>query len=98
MIVRKELKKEIIAEAYHDWLALDARIDAAALAIFDMFVASKEQLYRVRISEFQHGRNLLTDGAVCPSKLIRRDMDETAAADNGNTPGGDRSPIHKPVC
>lgn len=97
-IARKELKKEKLEEFYHDWLAFDARIDAAALAIFDMFMASKEHLYKVRISEFQHGRNLLTDGAVCPSALVRRNMQEAAAAaETGNTPGGEHAPIHKPV-
>lgn len=100
-IVRKELLKKGMAELYNEWLAFDARIDTAALVIFDMFMASKEQIYKVRVSEFQHGRHLLTDGSICPSALVRRNMEEAAAAasaaEAGNTPGGGKAPVHKPV-
>jgi hypothetical protein len=71
-IVRRELPEKGLLDAYREWAAFDARVDAAALAVFDMFMVSKEQLYKVRIDEFRHGRSILTDAAVCPSALARR--------------------------
>ncbi|MBU0907965.1 MAG: RsbRD N-terminal domain-containing protein [Proteobacteria bacterium] len=86
-IVRKELLKKGMTELYNEWLAFDARIDAAALVIFDMFMDSKEQIYKVRVSEIQHGRSILTDGAICPSALARRNMQTAnAAAESGGAP------------
>lgn len=93
-LVRKELLKKGMTELYNEWLAFDARIDAAALVIFDMFMASKEQLYKVRLSEFQHGRHILTDGSICPSALERRNSQTAAAAaETGNAPDGEKGPV-----
>lgn len=83
-LVREQLGKKGMTESYKEWLAFDARIDAAALAIFDMFVNSREQVYLVRINEFKQNRYLLTDGTICPSKLMRKDKELlNAIADPG---------------
>ena len=71
-IVREELKKGDVASFYNEWLAFDARIDAAALVIFDMFMRNREQINRVRINEFKTGRDTFTQGGACPSALLRR--------------------------
>jgi len=81
-IVRRELTKKGITESYQEWVAFDARVDAAALVIFDMFMISKEQLYKVRMNEFEHGRHILTDGSICPSALVRRN-EQNAEAGGG---------------
>jgi hypothetical protein len=80
--VRRELTKKGITESYQEWVAFDARVDAAALVIFDMFMISKEQLYKVRMNEFEHGRHILTDGSICPSALVRRN-EQNAEAGGG---------------
>jgi|APCry4251928276_1046603.scaffolds.fasta_scaffold91030_1 hypothetical protein len=96
-IVRKELLKKGMTELYNEWLAFDARIDAAALVIFDMFMASKEQIYKVRVSEFQHGRHILVDGSICPSALVRRNMQNAnAEAEVGDAPDGEKMPADDP--
>jgi hypothetical protein len=93
-IVRKELLKKGMTESYNEWLAFDARIDAAALVIFDMFMASKEQIYKVRLSEFQHGRHILTDGSICPSALVRLNSQKaTAATEAGDALDGEKVPV-----
>lgn len=93
-LVRKELLKKGMADSYDEWLAFDARIDAAALVIFDMFMASKEQIYQVRINEFQHGRHLIVNGAMCPSALARRNnQTANAAAEADGSPDGEKMPV-----
>jgi hypothetical protein len=72
-IVREELKKKDVASFYNEWLAFDARIDAAVLVIFDMFMRSRDQVHRVRLNEFKKGRDAYTQGA-CPSAFVRRNQ------------------------
>lgn len=60
-------------ELYEEWLAFDARVDAAALAVFDMFMASREQIYKVRVNELSTGR---LDGAVCPSAMMKKEQEQ----------------------
>lgn len=73
-IVRKAcLKKVKKTELYEEWLAFDARVDAAALAVFDMFMASREQIYKVRVNELSTGR---LDGAVCPSAMMKKEQEQ----------------------
>ncbi len=71
-IVRQELTKKTMTGSYKEWLAFDARIDAAALAVFDMYMASRERINRVRISETTSGRGLVIAGG-CPSGLLRHE-------------------------
>lgn len=83
-LVRRELGKEGVTEVYKEWLAFEARIEAAALAMFDMYVNSREQLYQVRINEFKQNRYILTDGSICPSKFIRKNRElPEAVTDSG---------------
>lgn len=73
-IVRKEfLKKVKKTESYEEWLEFDARVDAAALAVFDMFMASREQIYQVRVNELSTGR---LNGAVCPSAMMKKEQEQ----------------------
>jgi len=73
-IVRKEyLKKVKKIESDEDWFEFDARIDAAALAVFDMFMASREQIYTVRLNELSTGR---LSGAVCPSAMMKKEQEQ----------------------
>lgn len=47
----------------------DCRIDAMALAAFDIYLECREQLFRNRIRELKSGRAILTDAA-CPSATL----------------------------
>ncbi|MCB2181714.1 MAG: RsbRD N-terminal domain-containing protein [Desulfobulbaceae bacterium] len=76
-IVRKELQIKDMTNYYKDWLAFEARIDAAALAVFDMYMASREQLHKVRYTELQAGRDIITKGG-CPSALMRQEQNKKA--------------------
>ena len=48
-------------------------VDMAVLAAFDIYLDSRERLYRVRLEEVQSGRNIYTDSK-CPSLLLRDDQ------------------------
>ena len=64
-------KKGIDNFKLNDWLAFEAKVDAVAYAVFDLYMASRERLYQVRINELKSGNHILTDGA-CPSAAMRR--------------------------
>ena len=73
----RKLKKKDVTGFYKDWLAFEARVDAAALAIFDMYMASRERINKVRITELQTGRSIITkDG--CPSAFMDRKQSKKA--------------------
>ncbi len=68
VIVRKVAGKKEISS--REWESLDARVDRAALALFDIYNACREQLHRVRFNDLQKQRNALTSEAVCPSAFM----------------------------
>jgi hypothetical protein len=50
-------------------------VDLAVLAAFDIYMESRERLYKVRIAEIKSGSSILTDSK-CPSKLINEDTQD----------------------
>ncbi len=79
-IVRQELqgkKKEAIPPA--DLAVFEERIDSLALMAFDLYMASRERLFQVRLNELNSGNHILTDGMACPSALLRQERKESAA-------------------
>ena len=54
-----------------EWLDFEAKIDTVAYTVFDLYMASRERLYQVRINELKSGNHIMTDGA-CPSAVMRR--------------------------
>jgi len=79
-LVATECKKEGMDTLYTEFLAFCARVDAAALAVFDIFAQSREQLLQARVNEIESGRNIIVQGAKCPSRLLKENME------SGNTP------------
>ena len=73
-IIREECRKEWSPELDAEWPDFAARIDRMALQAFDLYMASRERLYQVRIRELQSGRNILTDNMKCPSAMLREDL------------------------
>lgn len=68
-IVRKAAGKKKISD--QEWEAFDNRVDGVALALFDIYSASREQLWEVRYEDFEKKRFTLTrEGGVCPSALL----------------------------
>lgn len=59
-----------------EWLVFEARVDGIAFRVFDMYTASRERLYKVRVSELERRTHFITDNAVCPSALIRQNKPE----------------------
>lgn len=62
-------KKEDEALGFSEWLDFEQRIDAIALRTFDMYMESRERVFKVRINELKRG----TDSVVCPSAMMRHE-------------------------
>jgi len=69
-VVLKECKKAGLTDFYTDLLAFYESIDAVALLVFDLYMASRDRLYQVRIDELKSGSHVFTDGG-CPTSLLR---------------------------
>ncbi|MFH1019271.1 MAG: RsbRD N-terminal domain-containing protein, partial [Pseudomonadota bacterium] len=63
----------------HDgWLDFEEKADTLAYTLFDLYMASREQLHRARLEEYRRGNNLLTEGGCCPSRLLKENNAEKA--------------------
>ena len=69
-VVLSECQKAGLAEYYEELPAFYAKVDAVALLVFDLYMASRERIYQIRIRELKSGTYVLTDSA-CPSALLR---------------------------
>ena len=69
-IVIEEYKQEKkVDPEIKDLLAFEEGIEKTALMVFDLYMASREQLYRVRLNEFTTGRHIVTDSK-CPTSIV----------------------------
>lgn len=75
-IIRDEFLTAESPENFQELLTFNSRIDTLAMMAFDLYMESRERLYKVRINEFKRGTHILTDGAVCPSTLMRQNMQQ----------------------
>jgi hypothetical protein len=73
-IIRQECRQEWSAEIEGEWPELAQRIDRLALSGFDLYMASRERLFQIRIRELQSGRHLLTDNAKCSAAVVRENL------------------------
>lgn len=77
-VVKDENKraKDDAALSLKEWIVFEERVDAIAFRVFDMYMANRERLYKVRISEMERRAHIITDNAVCPSALMRQNKQE----------------------
>ena len=73
-IIREECRKEWSPELDGEWPEFAARVDRLALQAFDLYMASRERLFQVRMRELQSGRSVVTDNMKCPSAMLREDL------------------------
>jgi hypothetical protein len=73
-IIRDECRKEWGPALDAEWPMFAARIDRLALRAFDLYMASRERLFQVRLRELQSGNYVLTDNMKCPSAMLREDL------------------------
>jgi len=64
-----------------EWIAFEKKVDTISFRVFDMYMASRERIYKVRINEIQRGSHIITDNAVCPSALMRQNQQERTQAE-----------------
>ena len=78
-IIRSECSKEWSEEFDLEWPEVVARVDQMALQAFDLYMASRERLFQVRLKELQRGNHHLVDNMKCPSAMLREDMESQKA-------------------
>ncbi|MBU0729903.1 MAG: RsbRD N-terminal domain-containing protein [Proteobacteria bacterium] len=73
-IVLNCCRKEKFPEPSMDeWMELDSRVDKIGSMILDLYMESRERIFKVRLNEFARGNHILTDGMPCPSSVVRRE-------------------------
>lgn len=77
-LYRKERKSDC---AMDEWLVFSGRLDGVALIVFDMYMASRERIFKVRMNELTSGSYLVADRMTCPSAMMRRQQAQQAKAE-----------------
>ncbi len=67
------------------WVSFEKKVDSSALLAFDVYAACRERLFTARINELKSGRYIISDGAVCPSALMRQKKEQPKGLQTMNT-------------
>ncbi len=73
--VRSQLKGLAVEDLAEAWTGFEQHVESLALLAFDLYMACRERLHKTRINELKSGRYILSDGAVCPSALMRKEQE-----------------------
>ena len=69
--VGKDFYRKEKLEDHDGWLAFEEKADTLAYTLFDLYMASREQLHKTRLEEYRRGNNLLAEGGCCPSRSLK---------------------------
>jgi hypothetical protein len=73
--VQSQMKGVEVEDFAAAWPGFEQQVESMALLAFDLYMACRERLYQTRINELKSGRYILSDGAVCPSALMRKERE-----------------------
>lgn len=76
-VVRDLCRREKVVDL-EGWQVFEEKADFLARTMFDLYMASRERLYRTRLEEIKRGNIIMTEGGCCPSRLMERDSADKA--------------------
>lgn len=76
-VVRDLCRKEKVSD-FEGWQIFEEKADFLARTMFDLYMASRERLYKTRLEEFKRGNIIMTEGGCCPSRLMEKDSADNA--------------------
>jgi hypothetical protein len=74
-IMIAELGQAVVLAAGQEWFGFEAKIDALALKVFDLYMADRELLWQVKGNEYKRGNDVMNRG-VCPSAVMGSNQEE----------------------
>jgi len=74
-IMISELGEATVLTAGQEWLAFDAKIDALALKLFDLYMEDRELLCQVTVNEYKRKNDVKSRGQ-CPSSVLASNQEE----------------------
>ena len=74
LLVEKICQKQGMDKLYKEFLVFCTRVDATAIAMFDIFTNCRQRVYQVRLNEYRTKRSIIIDNAVCSSQIIKDNM------------------------
>ena len=74
-IMIEQLGQANLLEAGAEWFAFEAKIDALALKIFDLYVEDRELLAQVKVNEYKRKNHVMAEGR-CPSAAAVNNQEE----------------------
>ncbi len=74
-IMIEQLGQTNLLEAGAEWFAFEAKIDALALRVFDLYMEDRELLSQVKVNEYKRGNHVMAEGR-CPSSRAVNNQEE----------------------
>ncbi len=74
-IMISQLGEAILLAAGPEWFAFEAKIDALALKIFDLYMEDRELLSQIKVNEYKRGNHVMAEGR-CPSSMVGNNQEE----------------------
>jgi len=74
-IMIEQLGQANLLEAGAEWFAFEAKIDALALRIFDLYTEDRELLAQVKVNEYKRKNHVMAEGR-CPSSAAVNNLEE----------------------
>lgn len=71
-VVRELCRKEKVTDL-EGWQLFEEKADFLARTMFDQYMDCRERLYRTRLEEFKRGNSIMTEGGMCPSRMMEKD-------------------------
>lgn len=74
-IMMVQLGHEVLSASSAEWFAFEAKIDALALKIFDLYMEDRELLCQVKVDEYKRKNHIMGAGH-CPSAMMGNNQEE----------------------
>ena len=73
-VVKELCRKKKITPEFEEWYDFERKVDLITMHAFDLYLGCRERLFQTRINELRRGTHIITEGAVCPSALMRKNQ------------------------
>ena len=67
--------QDLVVANFSEWQGVEAELDKLALQVFELYVADRELIYKVKLQEFKSG-NAVVAGGGCPSGAMMKKHNE----------------------
>ncbi len=74
-IIAATCGQDIVSANFSEWQNIESNVDKLAMQVFDLYMADRELIYKIKVEEFKSGNAVVAAGG-CPSGAVIRKHNE----------------------